>query len=267
MRGSRCSRRWRLGEATPGFTLIELLTVVSVIGLLAGLLLPVLGKAKAKAAQITCLSNLKQLQTCWGLYADDFDQRLIANLPNVGNKPQSWVMGFMDGNKPDSTNAALIENGALYPYNKSTAIYRCPNDLGRSTIGGRTYVRVRSFAMNCYMNGDDVGLRFGHYLGYQVNRRITDILHPGPSRAFVFLDERENSIDDGHFGFNPEGDKWMNLPATWHNKGAGFSFADNHAERFAWRDPRTLSIGRINTVVTPGNRDLKKVQAALATRD
>jgi prepilin-type processing-associated H-X9-DG protein len=74
-------------------------------------------------------------------------------------------------------------------------------------------------------------------------------------------------IDDGHFGFAPEGDIWMNLPATWHNSGCNFSFADGHVELFKWRDPRTLALKVINTVRTPNNPDLRRLQAIVATKN
>jgi prepilin-type N-terminal cleavage/methylation domain-containing protein/prepilin-type processing-associated H-X9-DG protein len=248
------------------FTLIELLVVIAIIAILAGLLLPALAKAKAKGQQTVCIGNLKQLQLCWLMYAGDNREKLVPNDPNVGPGSTSWILGYMQDNNVDSTNATLIAKGTLFPYNSSTAIYRCPADPGRSTIGGKKHQRVRSCAVNCYMNGEDVGLNYGGYRGYTVNRTTTDILKPGPSSAFVFLDEHQNSIDDGHFGFNPEGDLWMNLPAMWHNKGCDFSFADGHADALKWRDPRTWALTVINSVSTANNPDLKKLQAILATK-
>jgi hypothetical protein len=116
------------------------------------------------------------------------------------------------------------------------------------------------------MNGWDVGLLFAGQKGYRVNQKTGDITRPPPASAFVFLDEHELSNDDGHFGFNPEGDLWMNLPAFWHNRGCDLSFANGHTERFGWRDPRTLKINVINSVTTKDNPDLKRLQAATATK-
>src|SRR5262245_27903270 len=75
-------------------------------------------------------------------------------------------------------------------------------------------------------------------------RKTTDIVAPSPSHASVFLDEREQSIDDGYFlvflsaKFGKPGE-WGNLPAIYHNNAGGFAFADSHAEIRKWLDPET----------------------------
>jgi prepilin-type processing-associated H-X9-DG protein len=63
---------------------------------------------------------------------------------------------------------------------------------------------------------------------------LGQILSPTPPAALVFVDESINSIDDGYFAcvLNPS---WMNSPTVRHSKGGQFSFADGHAERWAWR--------------------------------
>ena len=79
---------------------------------------------------------------------------------------------------------------------------------------------------------------------------------------FLFIDEHEDSIDDGFFLLGiPEVRKigWENVPAARHNKACQLVFADGHAERHRWTDPRTLypiTRTRLFTVSQPNSKDV-----------
>ena len=115
-----------------GFTLIELISVIAIMGLLAGLLLPVAGRIRDNADTTKCLSNLKQLQLCWHLYNNDYDGRLVPNKAETGIATigrESWISGSAKNDAtPDNIRAS-----AFFPYNESVEIYRCPSDRSRTT--------------------------------------------------------------------------------------------------------------------------------------
>ena len=233
---------WPLGSQREGFTLIELLVVIAIIAILAGMLLPALSKAKTKAQGIMCLGNLKQLQLCWIMYADDHESRLVTN--GVPRNYDSWVGGWMalGTPEPDNTNVLnlMAPIGKLWKYNKSLGIYKCPADHSTATFAGKTYPRVRSVSLNAMMNKTATFTFNPNYITF---RKYDQIVDPAPVKAFCFIDEREDSIDDACFGVNCEGRganiTIVNFPASYHNRAGGLSFADGHAEIHKWVDRRT----------------------------
>jgi prepilin-type N-terminal cleavage/methylation domain-containing protein len=127
---------WKELFESAAFTLIELLVVIATIAILASLLLPALAQAKQRAQSMRCLSNVKQLQLGWMLYADDHENRLVPNWSMMPGWPDytriygvtnSWVCG----SARTDPSAAGIRQGALWPYIQSESLYRCPSDKSR----------------------------------------------------------------------------------------------------------------------------------------
>ena len=95
-----------------GFTLIELLVVIAIIAILAAILFPVFARAREKARQASCLSNLKQLSLAWLMYAQDYDEQLC-----YGWQPSPPTAGgpWYDTIQPYVNNAELRECPSFLP--------------------------------------------------------------------------------------------------------------------------------------------------------
>ena len=139
---------------------------------------------------------------------------------------------------PDNTNTDLFLNpkwSSLGEYVKSAAIYHCPASRVMVREGGGLFPLARTVSMNGWMGYTNrpLGTQF------KFIRKTTDLGKLSPSDAFVFIDERDDSVDDGFFGVSMGQDMMVEIAANYHGNCGLVTFADGHAELHRWLSPNT----------------------------
>jgi prepilin-type N-terminal cleavage/methylation domain-containing protein/prepilin-type processing-associated H-X9-DG protein len=178
-----------------GFTLIELLVVIAIIAILAAILFPVFAKAREKARQISCASNMKQLALGLLQYNEDYDE----SMPTTNT---IWGGGWA---------------GEIFPYVKSKGVYACPDDS--TDPGGKQYARV-SYGLNVNVLPPYEDNSASGYSGNYFTRAGSSALSAQRSPANTVLlfeiekqlyvdptnpDEQQSAIGDGAVGNNTNG--------------------------------------------------------------
>ncbi len=177
-----------------GFTLIELLVVIAIIAILAAILFPVFAKAREKARQSSCQSNLKQLGLAVTQYAQDYDERY----------PLTWGGGF-------------FWRDNIAPYIKNTQVFYCPSY--NTVIGYASNWRVSNWGSAVAM-ATITSVAEVIYTGDTVptNKYTQNSIATGVGTDWIFHAPYETTI----YTWQP--------PHERHNDGANFNFVDGHVK-------------------------------------
>jgi len=189
-----------------GFTLIELLVVIAIIAILAAILFPVFAKAREKARQSSCLSNIKQITLGALQYAQDYDERMVPNFSYA--PPGVNLFWWYD---------------MLQPYMKNTQLTLCPSTS--SSPGTYTTLRPAGFpnpALLCYaVNAMYVSKGAGD--GVSMGEIVV------PSTTIWIVDSKIPELN-GSAKTDWGAANGIGNIAKCHNDGANWGFCDGHAK-------------------------------------
>ncbi|MCD6360485.1 MAG: prepilin-type N-terminal cleavage/methylation domain-containing protein [Armatimonadetes bacterium] len=186
-----------------GFTLIELLVVIAIIAILAAILFPVFAKAREKARQTSCLSNVKQIGLSMMMYAEDYDECYMTVNHSTG---YDWFP-------------------PLYPYVKNRQIFRCPSYRAGSSEPATDYLLNGLFAHGTSMAQIQEPAQQICIAERAANLSYTGY-HPWPDDHSSWDDLSAYSALESY------------IAKDRHNDGANYGFADGHAKWEKW--PSTI---------------------------
>jgi prepilin-type N-terminal cleavage/methylation domain-containing protein/prepilin-type processing-associated H-X9-DG protein len=210
-----------------GFTLIELLVVIAIIAILAAILFPVFARAREKARQASCLSNVKQLILGHMMYVQDYDERFVY-----------WTTGA-----GDADTGAQAWWAAIYPYVNNVNVYYCPNHDGTDVdYDSYSYHNTHFWKSPSWMYGMNPNIQYE-----TGGLSLAEIR--APSSLVVLGDSCHGMGDTWRMCYAETPGSWRSSPRKCdvardelndeyarHNGGNNYGFADGHSKWFKGND-------------------------------
>lgn len=205
-----------------GFTLIELLVVIAIIAILAAILFPVFARAREKARQASCTSNLKQLALGLQMYTTDYDEKLPLE---IGWEGYWWYAYFVyDPALGWPTDGAACYN-AMLPYIKNTQIFTCPSgSVSENYYTPAPYSRNTNYTYNGWMHNKPLaGIQEPAALILIWEGMGSEGIDGCVANPFIQFDGAGNAnYWSLWYGFKDDGNT--------HNEGLNYAYADGHVK-------------------------------------
>lgn len=225
-----------------GFTLIELLVVIAIIAILAAILFPVFAKAREKARQTSCLSNMKQIGTAFVMYRSDYDETNVRHQTGPcqgasGGGGCAGPVGDIDSVPPGGPGPSgnISWRTSLLPYVKNWQIFTCPS---AKTLNGQSRISPTGCNppnLGYWLVGGNDGITgfWGGQSDTYVQDPMTIVASDSPTGAL-------NTCPIHHCGGSctdttePNDPNYGFRASTWftgrHNDGCNFAYYDGHAK-------------------------------------